>query len=574
MNPSDKTASAALSRTGGQVVADALRIHGVDTVFSVPGESFLPVIDALHGLREHIRLVTCRQEGAAAHMADAYAKLRGVPGVCLVTRGPGSSNAAIGIHTAQQDSTPMVVLVGQVSRHAMGREAWQEIDYVRMFGGMAKWAVQVEQAGRIPEILAHAFQVATSGRCGPVVVALPEDLLYEPVQVTDTGAYRAVQAHPGGADMQRLRTLLAAAQRPLVILGGGGWDRAACDDLAAFARRFHLPVGTAFRRQDLIDNHDVHFAGDVGLGINPALAQRVRDADLVLAIGTRLGETTTQDYTLLSAPCPAQTLVHVHADAGELGRVYQAALPIQAGMAAFAAAAAALEPVDTAAWAGWTRTAHADYLATLAPPAVTGPLDMGAVMAHLRNVLPADAILTNGAGNYAAWVHRFYGYRGFRTQLAPTSGAMGYGVPAACAAALVHPERTVVCFAGDGCFQMSAQELATVRQYGLRIVFIVVNNGMYGSIRMHQEMNFPGHVYGTAIDNPDFAALARAYGLHGEVVETTAGFAPAFERARACTGSALLELRTDPELITPRTTLQALRDKALGTRAAAAPPQP
>jgi acetolactate synthase I/II/III large subunit len=364
---------------------------------------------------------------------------------------------------------------------------------------------------------------------------------------------------------------LAGARRPLVILGGGGWTRAACDEMAAFARRFDLPVGTAFRRQDLIDNHDPRFVGDVGLGINPALAQRVRDADLVLAIGTRLSETTTQDYTLLAAPCPAQTLVHVHADAGELGRVYQPALPIQAGMPAFAAAAVALEPVDTRPWREWTAAARADYVATLAPPPMPGALNMGVVMAHLREVLPADAIITNGAGNYAGWVHRFYGYRGFRSQLAPTSGAMGYGMPAACAAALVHPERTVVCFAGDGCFQMTVQELATVRQYRLRITFIIVNNGMFGSIRMHQEMNFPGNVHGTAIENPDFALLARAYGLSGEAVERTEDFPAAFARARATDGASLLELRIDPEAITPRTTLRALRERALAARDSAEP---
>ena len=569
--PPHNPSPALASRTGGQVAVDALRIHGVDTVFSVPGESFLPVIDALHGVRDQVRLVTCRHEGAAAHMAEAYGKLRGVPGVCLVTRGPGSTNASIGVHTAQQDSTPMVVLVGQVSRRSVGRDAWQEMDYVRVFSAMAKWAVQVERADRIPEILARAFQTATSGRCGPVVVALPEDLLYETVRVADTGAYRAVQAHPGDGDMQRLRALLAGARRPFVILGGSGWTGAACGEIAGFARRFDLPVGTAFRRQDLIDNHDPHFVGDVGLGINPALAQRVRDADLVLAVGTRLSETTTQDYTLLAAPCPAQTLVHVHPDAGELGRVYQAALPIQSGMPAFAATAAALEPVDTTPWGAWTAAARADYAATLAPPPMPGALDMGLVMAHLRELLPADAIITNGAGNYAGWVHRFYGYRGFRSQLAPTSGAMGYGVPAACAAALVHPERMVVCFAGDGCFQMSAQELATARQYRLRIIFIIVNNGMFGSIRMHQEMSFPGRVYGTAIENPDFALLARAYGLSGETVERTEDFPGAFARARASDGAALLELRIDPEAITPRTTLSALREKALAARESAEP---
>ncbi|VWX61818.1 Thiamine pyrophosphate-binding protein [Burkholderiales bacterium 8X] len=567
--PTPSSAAELRPRTGGQVVVDALRIHGVDTVFSVPGESFLPVLDALHEARDSIRLVTCRQEGNAAHMAEAHAKLRGVPGVCLVTRGPGSTNASIGIHTARQDSTPLVVLVGQVSRASVGREAWQELDYQAVFGPMTKWAVQVDRAERLPETLARAFQVASSGRAGPVVVALPEDLLYETMTVADTRAYSPVQANPGADDLDRLRELLAAARRPLLIVGGGGWSREACDDLARFAKRFDLPVGTGFRRQDLIDNHDPQFAGDVGIGINAALAKRVREADLIVALGTRLGETTTQDYSLVAAPCPAQILAHIHADVGELGRVYQPTLAIHSGMAAFCSAAAALpslfQPGD-APWADWTAAARADYLATLAPPASTLALDMGAVMAHLREVLPADTIVTNGAGNYAAWVHRFYRYRGFRTQLAPTSGAMGYGVPAACAAALAHPDRCVVCFAGDGCFQMSMQELATAKQYDLRIVFIVVNNGIFGSIRMHQEMHYPGRVYGTAIENPDFAQLARAYGLHAEVVEATEDFAPAFERARAFQHAALIELRVDPEAITPRTTLTALREKALAER--------
>jgi acetolactate synthase-1/2/3 large subunit len=348
--PAPATTDAPPVRSGGQVVVDALRIHGVDTVFSIPGESFLPVIDALHDARDRIRLVTCRQEAAAAHMAEAYGKLRGVPGVCLVTRGPGATQASIGVHTAQQDSTPMVLLVGQVSRRSLGREAWQELDIPGVFAPMAKWAVQVDRADRIPEILARAFQAAASGRCGPVVVALPDDLLYERVAVADTGPYRAEQAHPGADDLQRLSATLAGAQRPFAILGGGGWTAKACGDIAAFLRHFELPVGTAFRRQDLIDNQDPRYAGDVGIGINPALARRIRAADLLLAIGTRLSETTSQDYTLVAAPCPAQRLVHVHADAGELGRVFQAELAICAGMPQFAAAAAALAPPATVPW--------------------------------------------------------------------------------------------------------------------------------------------------------------------------------------------------------------------------------
>jgi acetolactate synthase-1/2/3 large subunit len=550
-------------RTGGRVLVDGLKIHGVDTVFSVPGESFLPAIDALYQHRDSIRLVTCRQEGAATHMAEAYAKLTGKPGVALVTRGPGSTNASIAIHTARQDSTPLVVLVGQVSRHNTGREAWQELDYPAVFGSMTKWAAQVEHGERLPEMLSRAFHVAASGRPGPVLLALPEDLLYEEVTVADTLPYQPTQAHPGVRDLATLRSMLASARKPFVLLGGGGWNAEACADIRAFAERFELPVGTGFRRQDLFDNTLPNYAGDVGIAINPALAARVKDCDLLLAIGGRLGETTSSEYTLIESPTPRQTLVHVHADANELGRVYRAALPILSGVREFATALRDLEAVDASAWRVWTRAARADYEATLVPlPASPSQVDFGAVMAWLRETLPADAIVTNGAGNYAAWVHRFHQYRGFRTQLAPTSGTMGYGVPAAVAAKLVHPGRTVVCFAGDGCFMMNSQELATVRQYGLKIVFIVVNNGMYGSIRMHQELNFPGNVYGTDIENPAFDALARAYGLNGELIERTADFAPAFERALKAERATVIELRTDREQITPRATVAQLRARA------------
>ncbi|HEY4541814.1 MAG TPA: thiamine pyrophosphate-binding protein [Noviherbaspirillum sp.] len=551
------------ARSGGHILVNALAIHGVDLVFSVPGESFLPAIDGLYAQREKINLVSCRQEGAAAHMAEAYGKLTGKPGVCFVTRGPGATNASIAVHTAMQDSTPMVLLVGQVSRKASKRETWQEIDLEKVFGSMAKWAVQVEDTRRIPEIISRAFHTAVAGRPGPVVVGLPEDMLYEEAAVADVGAYKRVQAHPGPADLQAMVAMLAQAERPLVVLGGGGWSKDACDGVRAFVEAFKLPVGTSFRRQDLLDNRHPNFVGDIGIGINPALAKRVRESDLLIAIGTRLGETTTSDFSLIAVPHPAQKLVHVHADPEELGRVYQADLPINAGMLEFAQAAAALPAPKQPAWAAWTEAARADYLDYLKHGTMPGELDMGAVMALLRDKLPADAIVTNGAGNYASWVHRFYQYRGFRTQLAPTSGVMGYGVPAACAAKLVHPERIVVCFAGDGCFQMNAQELATVKQYGLKIIFIVVNNGMWGSIRMHQEMHYPGRVHGTSLENPDFVALAKAYGLQGETVLRTDDFMPAFERALQAGSSTLLELRIDPEAITPRTTLAALRAQAL-----------
>jgi acetolactate synthase-1/2/3 large subunit len=553
------------SRTGGRILADALKIHGVDSVFCVPGESFLPVIDALYDARESIKLVVCRQEGGAAFMAEAYGKLTGEPGICFVTRAPGATNASIGVHTAFHDSTPMILFIGQVSTEVTEREAWQEIDYRRMFGQMAKWVAQIDRPERIPEMVARAFQTAVSGRPGPVVLALPDDMLNAMAAVADAGRHQRVQAHPGAHDLARLRDLLGAARRPFLIVGGGGWNAEACAYLQAFVEAFGLPVGSGFRRQDLLDNRHRNYAGDVALGINPKLAQRVRDADLVLAVGTRLGGITTSDYSLLSVPRPMQRLVHVHADPEELGRIYQPALMINAGVREFAAAARTLA-APKVTWSDWTEAARADYLEWLQHPVMPGPVDLGEVMALLRERLPADSILTNGAGNYALWLHRFYQYRGFGTQLAPTSGAMGYGTPAALAAKLVHPQRTVVCFAGDGCFLMNGQELATAVQYRLAVIFIVVNNAMYGTIRMHQEREFPGRVHGTSLVNPEFVALAKAYGAHAELVERTADFAEAFERARSARRPALLELRIDPEAITPRTTLTALRQQALGQR--------
>ncbi len=554
------------ARTGGQVLVDALRIHGVDCAFCVPGESFLPVLDALHDARDSIRLVVCRQEGGAAHMAEAYGKLTGKPGICVVTRGPGASNASIGVHTAAQDSTPMILIVGQVSTGVMGREAWQEIDLPGMFGPIAKWATQINSVLRIPEIISRAFHVAVSGRPGPVVVACPEDLLYQVAEVADLGACRRTQSHPGQDDLSRMRGMLEAARQPLLILGGGGWNAQACAAISGFVATYDLPVATGFRRQDLFDNRHPNYAGDAGVGVNAKLAKRIIEADLILAIGPRLGETTTSGNSLITAPKPKQRLIHVHADNGELGRVYQADLAINAGMPEFAAALLELPGPESISWSGWTRAARADYLEYLKPVPMPGTLDMGVVMTYLNGRLPIDAIVTNGAGNYTSWIHRFYQYRGFRTQLAPASGTMGYGLPAAIAAKLTYPERIVVCFAGDGCFLMSGQELATVRQYRLALVIVVVNNGMYGSIRMHQENNFPGKVYGTALENPDFVALAQAYGLHGQRVKDSADFPAAFENALSAGKAALLELQTDPEAITPGTTLSALRAQALSRR--------
>ncbi len=551
-------------RIGGHILADQLRIHGVDMAFGVPGESYLALLDGLYDIPE-LRYVICRQEGGAAIMAEAYGKLTGKPGVCMVTRGPGATNASPGLHIGFQDSTPMVLLIGQVGRGMSEREAFQEIDYRRMFGQMAKWVGQIEQADRIPEMVSHAFHLATSGRPGPVVLALPEDMLREPSPAADAGPAQRVQAHPGPAQMARLRELLAEAKRPLVLLGGGGWSDQAVADIRAFVEAFELPAAVAFRCQDRIDNRHPNYAGNVGIGIDPRLTRRVQEADLLLVVGARLGEMTTGGYGLIDIPRPRQTLVHVHSGAEELGRVYQAELPINAGMAEFAAAAKALDPVDAGAWSGSAAEAHQHYLDYIQPGPIPGELQMGAVMDHLNAALPPETIVTNGAGNYSAWPNRFYQYRSYPSQLAPTSGSMGYGVPAAIAAKLVHPERPVVAFAGDGCFLMHGQELATAVSLQLNIVVLVVNNGMYGTIRMHQERDYPGRVMGTGLVNPDFAALARAYGAEGETVTRTAEFAPAFERALETKGPSLLDLRIDPEAITPTTTISKLREAAAKT---------
>ncbi|MCG6873783.1 MAG: thiamine pyrophosphate-binding protein [Betaproteobacteria bacterium] len=553
-------------RTGGAVLVDALRNHGVETAFCVPGESYLAVLDALYDAQDEIRLIVARQDGGAAYMAEAYGKVTGKPGICFVTRGPGAANASIGVHAAHQDSTPMILFIGQVGSEFADREAFQEVDFRRMFSQMSKWVAQIDRADRIPEYVSRAFHTATSGRPGPVVLALPEDMLTSTVQTADAAPYRAVQAHPGDADMQQLRDLLAAARRPIVLLGGTVWDREACDDIRHFAEASGLPVACAWRYQDLFDNGHSQYIGDVGLGINPKLAQRVRESDLLVVIGARLGEMTTGGYTLIEAPRPKQKLVHVHAGAEELGRVHQSDLPINSSMKAFAAAAARLEPVDGSAWRQSVAAARQEYLDYNAKRALPGELDLWEVMKGLRERVPADTIITSGAGNFSAWAGRFYPYRSFRTQVATSSGAMGYGVPAGIAAQIAAKGRTVVSFNGDGDFLMNGQELATAVQYDLPIVFLVFNNGLYGTIRMHQEREYPGRVIGTGLRNPDFAALARAYGLHGETVRRTAEFAPALERALGADRAALIELIYDSEMITPNTTLEAIRAQAQRAR--------
>jgi acetolactate synthase-1/2/3 large subunit len=560
------------SRTGGQILVDALQVHGVDTAFGVPGESYLDVLDALHD--SDIRFVINRQEGGAAFMAEAYGKLTGKPGICFVTRGPGATNASIGVHTAYQDSTPMILFIGQVGGDFIDREAFQEIDYRRMYGQMAKWVAQVDRAERMPEYIARAFQVATSGRPGPVVLALPEDMLVTRAEVADTRRYQPVQAAPSSSQIAQLRTMLQEAKRPLVLLGGGTWNEQACTDLVTFAEANSLPVACTFRFQDLLDNEHPHYVGDVGIGINPRLAARVKDADLIIAIGPRLGEMTTGGYSLLASPVPKQRLVHFHADAEELGSVYQAELMIASGAPQACAMLAAMAPVDAGAWKHTVEEAKAELRAWQEqPPIFKGgtlsslpPLDLWQVVQDLMQALPHDTIITNGAGNYATWAHRFWRYGGMRTQLAPTSGAMGYAVPSAVGAKIVAPERTVVAFAGDGEFMMTGQELATAVQYGAGVILIVFNNSMFGTIRMHQERAYPGRVSGTGLHNPDFAALARAYGGQGEIVEATADFAAALARAKAFTEQhklpALIELRYDGNLITPNATLETIRESA------------
>ncbi|NYE26058.1 thiamine pyrophosphate-binding protein [Pigmentiphaga litoralis] len=605
--PSAESRSAAsnatTARSGGQLLVDALAVQGVDRVFCVPGESYLDVLDALYA-HPDIETIVTKHEGAAANMAEADGKLMGRPGICFVTRGPGATHAAIGVHIAQQDSTPMILFVGQAPREHLGREAFQEVDYAATFGSMAKWAGQIEDTARIPEMVARAFQVATSGRPGPVVLALPEDVLGNSATVPDTLPYQVLSPAPTADQAADIAKLLASAKQPLVIVGGANWPAQATADFKAFVQAWNLPVAASFRRQDLFDNRDPHYVGHLSLGMNPALAERVQTADVILAVGTRLGEINTAAYTLLEVPTPKQQLIHIHVDAAELGRVYRPTLAVQAAPAPAAAmlkrleapaaggnaaarsagnattnaaadaagtAAAGAASTDAAnaasaatnaaatssatpAWAGWTeaaRAAHVAFSAAPKPAADYQGVVMADVMAHLNATLPDDAILANGAGNYTVWVHRFFQFRQSRTSLAPVCGAMGYGFPAAIAAKLRYPEREVIAFAGDGCFLMYPQELATALQFGANVVTIVVNNGMYGTIRMHQEKRFPGRISATKLQNPDFVAMAAAFGAHAELVEKTEDFPAAFERARKAGRPALLELRVDPKQITP-----------------------
>ncbi len=551
------------SRTGGQVLIDQLVVHGADHLFCVPGESYLAALDAMHDAS--IEVTVCRNEGGAAMMAEAYGKLTGRPGICFVTRGPGATNASPGIHIARQDSTPLILFVGQIARRMREREAFQEIDYRAFYGSIAKWVTDVEDAARLPELVSRAFHIATSGRPGPVVIALPEDMLTEEVRVADPPRYEVVETHPSAAQMAQLQKLLWAAQRPVAILGGTRWSAQAVQRFTRFAERLSLPVATSFRRQMLFAAEHACCAGDLGIGPNPKLLARIKDSDLLLLVGGRLSEMPSQSYTLLEIPEPRQPLVHVHPDPGELGKVYRPRLAINASPTAFSAALEIVQPPNEIAWGDRTRAAHAEFLAWTDPAAVNPPgaLQMNNVMAHLRKTLPADTIVCNGAGNFAVWAHRFWHYNHFASQLAPTSGSMGYGIPAAVGAKRIFPDRQVLALTGDGDFLMNGQEFATAAQYGLPIIIVLLDNGMYGTIRMHQEREYPGRISATMLKNPDFAAYARAFGGHGERVNATEEFAPALERVLASGKPAILHCLIDPEAITPTTTLTALREKAL-----------
>jgi len=544
------------TRHGGKILTDALVAQGVKMAFGVPGESYLPVLDGLHDVQDQLKFVICRQEGGASYMAEAYGKLTGEPGVLMVTRGPGATNGAIGVHTGFQDSTPMVVFIGQVGNEFVEREAFQEIDYRRMYGQMAKWVAQIDRVERIPEYVSRAFHTAMAGRPGPVVLALPEDALFAEAAVADVPKHHVVRPSASSSEMQEVRKLLEKAERPFILVGGGGWNLAATQKLQKWAEAAGLPVGAAFRCQDLIDNRSPAYAGDVGIGINPKLAQRVKEADVLLVIGPRLGEMTTSAYTLLQAPVPSQTLIHVHADAEELGRVYRPALAINSGYPQF------VDVLTEISLKKRTHTSHEEYIAWSEPLPMPGKVQYGQIIRWLSDKLPEDAIVTNGAGNFASWLHRHFRHKGFRTQLAPTNGSMGYGYPAAVGAKIAAPHRTVLALCGDGDFLMNGQEIATAVQYNAPFVALVVNNSMYGTIRMHQEREYPGRVSGTELRNPDFAAYARAFGGHGEMVERTEDFAPAYERAVTSGKPALIELRIEPDAITPSTTLSAIRQKA------------
>ncbi|WP_153770645.1 thiamine pyrophosphate-binding protein [Labrenzia sp. CE80] len=552
---------AAPSRSGGRILADQLALLGADKVFCVPGESFLGLLEGLYAHQNVIQVISCRHESGAANMADAYGKMTGLPGIVAVTRGPGATNASNGVHTAYQDSTPMIVLIGQVGRSMMDREAFQEMDYRRMFGEMAKWVAQIDDATRIPEYLSRAWKVALSGRPGPVVLALPEDMLTDEVIAADLKPTPLPKAAPQPSAMVDMVRMLQAAEKPLLVVGGPGWNQACCEKAVAVSEKFGLPVATSFRCQDYFDNSHANYVGVIGIAPSPKLRKRVMDeVDLMIAVGPRFGEMTTQGYTLLDIPTPQMKLVHVHPGAEELGQVYAPDLSIVSSPEAFLDAALQLEHSDCSRkWEDWLSVQNADYKAFLKPTEVPGDVNMSEVIKHITDTMPSDTIISNGAGNYTVWVHRFHKHTDYRTQLAPTSGSMGYSQPAAIAAKLIDPSREVISLAGDGCFMMAGQELATAKQYGADVIYIVVNNGMFGTIRMHQERNHPGHVIATELVNPDFVTFAKAFGIDGERVDRTDAFPEALKRARKAKGGYLIEIVVDAEALTPSQSLSDAR---------------
>ena len=545
-------------KNGGQLVVEALQGFGTERVFCVPGESYLPVLDALYDA--DIATTVCRQEGGAAMMAEAYGKMTGRPGICLVTRGPGATNASAGIHIAAQDSTPVILLVGQISTARRHREMFQEVDYQQLFGGMAKWVAEIDSTARVPEMMSRAWHVATSGRPGPVVLALPEDTLQQQSDVSATVNVRQTETHPGFADLERMQALIEQAERPLAITGGSRWTAAAVDQFTRFAERFGLPVACSFRRQMLFDHSHNHYFGDVGLGINPSLKQAIEDSDLLLLIGARFSEIPSQDFQLIKVPNPQCNLVHVYPDASELGKLYVPTVAIHASATAFCEALDSLAPRVQHKRQAAIEAGHQSYCEwSSLDKALPSAGVMKSVMSHLIEVLPEDSILCNGAGNYASWIHRFYPFKNFATQLAPISGSMGYGLPAAIAAKLLQPEKTVVAFAGDGCFQMTMQEFGTAVEFGAAVIVLVVDNGMYGTIRMHQEQHFPGRVSGTGLFSPDFAALAAAYGVYGATVDQPDQFPAVFKAACESNAAALIHIKVDPDAITPTLSLASMK---------------
>ncbi|MGI9422594.1 MAG: thiamine pyrophosphate-binding protein [Hyphomicrobiaceae bacterium] len=548
-------------RHGGKILADQLAIQGVKAAFTVPGESFLAALDGLYDVHG-VETIICRQEGGSAIMAEAWGKLTGQPGICFVTRGPGAANAMSGLHIAQQDSTPMIMFLGLPASDTEDREAFQEIATTQLFASFVKWVGVIRDTARIPEYISRAFHISQSGRPGPVVLGLPEDMLAESADVADAKPAIIADPQPAESHLDALNEALTQSSRPLMIVGGPGWSVETRTGIEAFAKRFSLPVAASFRCQDYIDNTCANYVGHAGVGMDPSLAQTIKQADTLIVVGARLGEMTTNGYTLIDIPNPEQKLIHVHPSGDELGSVYRPEIAINASAAAFSKSLENLQTPAKVAWGAWLAESRANYEKTTQPLPVPGAVKLPEVIKMVSEAVSDDAVICNGAGNYAAFLHKYYTYRDYRTQLAPTSGSMGYGVPAAVAAKLADRSKTVVAFAGDGCFMMTSQELATAMQYDLPVIMIVANNGMYGTIRMHQERSYPGRVVGTGLRNPDFAAFARSFGAHGETVESTEDFMPAFERARASGLATVIELKIDPEAITPRQTLSEIRSQS------------